>query len=60
MQAPYEQLSAAEETAREVFPDASRIRAGWAPASEHPIYVEVWTTNERTGAENAEVYAWQE
>jgi hypothetical protein len=59
MDVPYEQLSAAEDTARVTFPNADAVRAGWSPASEHPIYVEVWETCERTGERAGRIYAWQ-
>jgi hypothetical protein len=57
---PYEDLARAEALAQEAFPDATNVKAIWAPASDHDVLVEVWTHDERTGANEGKVYAWSD
>jgi hypothetical protein len=45
---PYALLARAEGDARERFPDATRVRALWTPASACEVHVEVWRGDSAT------------
>jgi hypothetical protein len=55
-QIPYDRLARAEEVARERFPEATRVKALWTPASANSdVIVEVWTGDDRR-TERASTY----
>lgn len=55
-QCPYPKLERAEAVARERFPDATRVKALWTPASAAgEVCVEVWTGADRR-TERASTY----
>lgn len=55
LEVPRIRMADAEERVRTARPDATRVRAIWAPASESDILVEVWTTCMRTGRPRADM-----
>ena len=42
MTPPYAELARAEQDARELYPNATRVHALWTPASAHEVHVEIW------------------
>lgn len=53
MDAPYARIERAEQDAREQFPEASRVKGLWTPASRTEISVEVWHGT------SARVHGWE-